>query len=107
MTMSWPASRAATGRPAPRPRRSPTSRPQQLPARSGALAEDDVRDALALRKRDQPLRRPISFHANDGGTETFGQLNILTQRVRIVRLNLARAFLRRFHVDGVPCGAKQ
>src|SRR2546428_5263661 len=55
------------------------SSPEQLPARSGALAEDDVRDALALRKGDQSLRRPVGFHPNDRRPEAFGQLDVLAQ----------------------------
>ena len=79
------------------------SSPEQLPARSGALAEDDVRDPLALRKGNQPFRRPVGFHPSDGRPEAFGQPDVLAQRVRIVGLNLARPLLRQLEWPTLLC----
>src|SRR5207248_5805945 len=50
--------------------------------------------------------RPVRRHSDDRGAERFGELDVLLQRVGVVRLDPPGRLLWRFHVDGIPFGRR-
>ena len=79
---------------------------QDFPSCSRGLAEHDVRDSLALRKRDEPVPRLVRFHAHNGRAECFSELDIALQGLSIPGVDAARGFPRRLDVHGIPAGSE-
>src|SRR3954452_24583349 len=75
---------------------------QQVPARTRELAEDDVRDALALCELDKGVGDARAGQPDDSRAELFRKKNVVRQRHVILRLDAAGAFLRGFDIHRVP-----
>ena len=74
----------------------------RFPARTRGLAEDHVRDSLALCERDEALSWTFGLHPHHGGAEALREPGVRLERVCIRPLDPARAFVGHFDVDGIP-----
>ena len=64
--------------------------PEHFPPRPCTLTEDDVRDAFALRERNQAVCRAVGLDADHGRAEALGESDVLPQRLRVVRVDPVR-----------------
>lgn len=79
--------------------------PENVPAGTRGLAEDDVRDALAAGEADErvgDLALGFGPQADDPRPEAPGEGDVLLQRGVVFRPDPARLLPRRLDVDGVP-----
>ena len=56
---------------------------QDLPSRSRGLAEHDVRDSLALRKRDEAVAGSVRFHSHDGCAQLLSERDVALQGLAV------------------------
>ena len=80
--------------------------PQDLPAGARGLSEDDVGDPFAVGELDETIGHPVGFHPNHRRSQSLGELDVLSQRVPVLRPDAPDTLFRSFHVDRVPAGAE-
>jgi hypothetical protein len=79
---------------------------EDLPSGARTLPENHVRDAFALRERDQAVRRFVGPHAYDRRTELLCQREIALKGLAVFGLDMAWRFAWCLDIDRIPARTK-